>query len=189
MGYRSRLGCVSKCEKDRFSGLGYEDAIIENGGDDYSLYYPPFHEELYELGKYFSFLDEKYISSFYDFDIEKETECEFYILSKEGLKEIIENYRKCIFESYNNLFNIYNNIINNKEDISFENPDVSDIGCYFSEKMREWNNEFCRPYWLDEKKSDGNIVKSWRSEYAIFNLVDIYRTFDWDNDYLIYSAW
>jgi len=26
-------------------------------------------------------------------------------------------------------------------------------------------------------------------EYAIFNLVYIYRTFDWENDYLIYSGW
>ena len=44
------------------------------------------------------------------------------------------------------------------------------------------------PYILGDSKP-GSIVSSWFKEYAIFNLVHILHTFDWDNDYLIYSGW
>ena len=64
-----------------------------------------------------------------------------------------------------------------------------DVQVFINSKAREWGNKFLNPYYLDEETTDGAIVKSWEYEYAIFNLVYIYRTFDWENDYLIYSAW
>lgn len=66
---------------------------------------------------------------------------------------------------------------------------MSSIKNHLRGKAEEWSGKYIRPYYLDEDNTDGEIVSSWKIEYAIFNLVYIYRTFDWKNDYLIYSGW
>ena len=174
MGYRSRLGRVSKTMKRRCSGLDYGQADIL-AGDNQSPYYPEFHTELFELGKYFDSPDD--LTEFYDFDMYKEAESEFSVLSKKGLKKIIEMYHDNIAMMYH------------------EASESKDNACkHIERKVRVWSKysyskHGLLPYYLDEESSDGEIVNSWDYEYAIFNLVHIYRTFDWEKDYLIYSAW
>ena len=87
MGYRARLGVVKKIMKKRCSGSNYEQINMFCGLGS-SPYYPEFHTELFELGKYFD--TPEYLTDFYDFDIYKLAESEFQILSKEGLQKIIE---------------------------------------------------------------------------------------------------
>ena len=41
-----------------------------------------------------------------------------------------------------------------------------------------------KPYDLDDDTDC--IVNSWKYEYVIFELVRIYKTFDWKNDVLLY---
>ena len=170
MGYRSRLGKICKAERDKYKNKTYEEAqqIV---GEDNSLYYPPEHKELYEIGKYADY--NKGLEAFYNFDIYKMCESEFHIMTKENLLEIIRDYHKKIYQGYKELE---------------EGKDSSE---FIKSRVREWgrNGFDIQPYYLDQKKTDGEIVRSWQYEYAIFNLVYIYRTFDWENDYLIYSAW
>ena len=172
MGYRSRLGKVKKSEQLRFIGMGLKD-VEKELGEDNSPYYPDFHTQLYELGKYFEFT--KGIVPFYSFDIYKECECEFYIMSKEELKELIIDYHEIIYQYFERMAQGVEDEITPEQHIK--------------EKARKWCSKFHDPYYLDQEKTDGEIVNSWSYEYAIFNLVYIYRTFDWENDYLIYSAW
>lgn len=173
MGYRYRLGKVKKSEKEKFDGLNYQKAekLIN---DRYAVYRPEFHNQIYELDS-FDHSCLKY-EHFYSFDIFEETECEFYILCKEGLRTIIDSYHQIIYEEYEDLLTC---------DQEFKKL------VFIKSKLRTWDNKNgILPYYIDEKEdTDGDIVKSWDYEYAIFNLVYIYRTFDWKNDYLIISAW
>jgi hypothetical protein len=187
MGYRIRLGKVSKKEKQRFKGMTYEQAKKEIGYEE-SLYYPPFHTELYEIGKYVDFKVGRL--PFYDFDIEKETDAEFDIITKEGLKAIIDSYHESTFKHYSEMLKPFERFIKNPEmDYLPSEEDIKEVVAAISRKVNAWKSEFVKPYWLDEERTDGEIVRSWSIEYAIFNLVYIYRTFDWENDYLIYSGW
>jgi hypothetical protein len=169
MSYRSRLGKIAKTEKEKYKGKSYEE-VAAMMGEDFVCYRPNAHTELFELGKYFEFTKGKI--NFYDFDIEEEEDCEFYIMSKEDLKELIYDYHELIY-------NMYERLAKGKDDVQ----------TFINGKAIEWCGKFSIPYYLDEETTDGEIVKSWKYEYSIFNLVYIYRTFDWENDYLIYSAW
>ena len=42
------------------------------------------------------------------------------------------------------------------------------------------------PYSLDPNRE---LVSSWKYEYAIFNLVLLYRTFDWKSNIMIYYGY
>lgn len=176
MGYRARLGKVTKEERERFNGLTYEQAV-RLVGEDNSLAYPNFHTQLFELGKYFD--TPEHLEEFYNFDLYAMQENEFKIISKEGLRAIIEMYHDNIAMMYT------------------EAAETKEKACqHIEEKIRTWiKYSYAKfgylPYYLDEpeRDSDGAIAKSWTYEYAIFNLVHIYRTFDWEKDYLIYSAW
>lgn len=169
MGYRVRLGKIPKAERIKFAEKTYQE--VENMlHKNEACYRPNSYTQLYEIGKYVDHNDG--FESFYDFDIEKETECEFHIMPKESLQALIHEYHEMIY-------NHYERLCQGKEDIQR----------FLASRAREWCSKFLDPYYLDQEHTDGEIVASWQYEYAIFNLVYIYRTFDWDNDYLIYSGW
>lgn len=174
MGYRIRLGKVNKKEAENWRNKSFEElqAFYENRSD--SMYYPEYHTELYEMGKYINYKDGR--SPFYlNFDVDKQCGSEFDILSKEGLGLIIEETRKEVESFLKTLL---------------EKEDIKDYKKYVERKLDEWQGKFgLKPYYLDQEKTDGAIVSSWDWEYSIFNLVYIYRFFDWENDYLIYSGW
>jgi hypothetical protein len=172
MGYRARLGKVKKSEKEYWQNKSY-DEVDEEIGSENAVYFPPFHTQIYELGKYFNFTQGK--TPFYSFDVEEETECEFFIMSKQELKELIQDCHEIIYQYFERM----------AQGLKYEDTPQEHV----EDKARSWGNQFINPYYLDEEKTDGEITKSWSYEYSIFNLVYIYRTFDWENDYLIYSAW
>lgn len=174
MGYRVRLGKVEKtATSELFRNMSLDEIQEYYRIRDDSPYRPQCHTELYEIGKYVEYEEGR--EPFYkNFDVYSEYESEFDILSKDGLRAIIEDYRKNIHEFYKDLLNK-----------SLEHKDS-----FIESQICEWEGKFFIPYYLDEGiKTDGFLVKSWKLEYAIFNLVYIYRTFSWDDDYLIYSAW
>lgn len=176
MGYRVRLGKIPKSVREKYAGKTY-DQLAEmygehlSGEDSYfPAAYPPEHTQLYEIGKYVDY--NKHTEPFYDFDLH---ECEFHIMSEEGLRYIISEYHKEIYEFYRDM-----------------KPE--EYAGHIRMKALRWNpdpeeNFGVFPYYMDEEHTDGFIVRSWSMEYAIFNIVYIYKTFDWENDYLIYSGW
>lgn len=171
MGYRVRLGSVPKWYRERCKDVKSYDEWEEkyNKEDNHACYRPDVHTQLYEIGKYVSFSEE--MEDFYSFEIEEK---EFKICTKEDLKRIIKWYHQEIKEYY----------------LKLGTEKGTDFESHKRNMLREWDSPLdLEPYYLDEENTDGDIVKSWKLEYAIFNLVYIYRTFDFENEYLIYSGW
>jgi hypothetical protein len=50
----------------------------------------------------------------------------------------------------------------------------------------EWVSCYLKPY--DLTKGD-EITTSWKYEYGIFELVRIYKTFDWKKNVMVYYGW
>ena len=179
MGYRIRLGRVSKeiAKKYRNRDLRVISRYYEKRDD--APYRPDYHIQLYEIGKYVSY-EEGRVPFYLKFDVAHHYESEFDILTKDGLKKIVESYHKNIKESYQQILDDYD-----------EKKNVLKLIAHIKNIQKEWGSGLfkLKPYYLDEKKTDGAIVSSWKLEYAIFNIVHIYRFFDWEKNYLIYSGW
>lgn len=85
----------------------------------------------------------------------------------------------------------YEDLLREKSKYSWNRSDQLDRAkVYFNEKLNEWNNEIVpelKPY--DLNKENDNIVRSWLYEYEVFELVRIYKNFDWGNNSLIFMGW
>lgn len=116
---------------------------------------------------------------FYSFHIHKSDGYEFYIMSKKELDDFIKNLHEDVYIKCEDLLNDFGS-----ED-SF-----CKIESFLRNRLRQWDTKESNIYDLEKRGYDSNgfITKSWEYEYYIFNLIYIYKTFDWENDYLIYSA-
>lgn len=178
MGYRVRLGQIPKEVKEKVVGKTYKE-VVEIFGTTAIYRELEGYEQLYEIGKYVDYSEGR--EPFFDFDVYEEVESEFDILTKEGLAIIIDKYRIGIADYYKEM---------HEKMLSLTPAVIREVQNHFRSYTQEWDDSYdIKPYYLDEEKSDGEISSSWKSEYAIFNLVYIYRTFDWDKNYLIYSGW
>ena len=54
-------------------------------------------------------------------------------------------------------------------------------------KIYEWNNGFCEPYNLNRDSFE--VARSWAYEYAIFNLVTMYKMYDEKKHYVMIFGW
>ena len=115
------------------------------------------------------------LEDFYSFNV-RDYEVEFKIMTKESLKTLIEHWQDEITSQLRELI---------------DNPDS--IHGYLRSKINTWDRKeryYYPPYLLKKKKDNDFMVSSdLHYEYAIFNLVSIFRNFDWENDYLIYNGW
>jgi hypothetical protein len=190
MGYRLKVGKVSKADYELYKDLTEEefyklldptakwDDEEEYWDANVSMYYPPFHTQLYEIGKYVDYSEG--LDEFYTREHDWQGDSEFKIATKEWLKALINGYADDVHKWY-------------KEQLDLiRNPKAytkSAVETFYMEQARHWEQRFVPMFYLDEERTDGNITPSWSKEYAIFNLVEIYRNFDWENDLLIYSGW
>ena len=191
MGYRLRLGKVSKIDYEKYKDMTNEELCnaFPDDCDDYGEekkyfphYRPPFHTELYELGKY---VDYEANNPFYTkIDME---ECDFQIVDKEFLKMVIEDYEKKVKSYYKEYYNKIIAIHKSDSDTITIDKEIADIFSHVRSMASEWI--ILRPFSLDKPMTDGAVTKSWKYEYSIFNLVHMYWNFDWENDLLIYSGW
>jgi hypothetical protein len=187
MGYRLRLGRVSKKDYEKYKDKSYEEMCKlfgENDGENdyFPSYRPEFHEQLYELGKGVNYNDDD-VKNFYSFDIEEE---EFFIVDKDFLEKIINSYKDIVQKYY---LEMHKNIKAFFED---ENSNtfcaVKPALLHVESMSQEWNCGML-PYSINAPMKDGKVTTSWKYEYSIFNLVQMYWNFDWENDLLIYSGW
>jgi len=96
-------------------------------------------------------------------------DCDFHLISKEGYLEIIEWHRAKILAYYKSLL------------IRDTQATTIHIGLIIG----EWEKGN-PPYSLDEDEDKDEIVSSWRYEYSIFELVRIFKTFDWENSKMVW---
>lgn len=176
-----------------------------------------FGEALYEFGKYTDFAPPK--KSLKTFFKNKELnkyftkENDFNIVTKEFLEYLIETYKKRISEYYNDMMNPFygakNGVLEgdkpteffNSIKIEFKYPE-NDITFDFSKITQEEQNALFKiiehirgmrsewtcltPYDLENGNS---ITSSWKFEYGIFELVRIYKSFDWKRNVMIYYGY
>jgi ribosomal protein S10 len=158
------------------------------------------------------------MEEFYSFNCSEETECEFWIVNKDFLRAVIKDSIKNTAEYYKEQQTTIKKIVEHlkdptkvsvedimgkpeTEDESWEEYEarqkaresVGDIYSNINRKADEWGGYFGieSHLYIDEPidKRDGMLTRSWTREYSVFNLLYIYNTFDWENDYLIYNAW
>lgn len=188
MGYRTRLGKIPKSEHEKFIGKTYEESreLLADGEQFYRL---NAHTELYEIGKTCAY-ENDHLTDFYSFDIQTLEESDFRILSRDGLIKLIEAYKADISEYYGEMFDKVAdaNKSNDLEELILPKEVSGKILSMLYAKKSDWCSAHSQIVQLESGK-DGEMTGSWRMEYAIFNIVHILKTFDWENDYLIYSGW
>jgi hypothetical protein len=111
-----------------------------------------------------------------------------YSITKEGFKMIILEARKQIIEYMRTVLELD------------ENPELAESGDYkycrkptprqlVEEDLREWEESYTSEKGttsffnieLDVPKDKFGISSSWKYKYGIFDLIEIYKYFDWDN--------
>lgn len=180
-----------------------------NGIDEEGSWYKGVYEygkSLYEFGKYTGFQPPK--KSLKPFFKNKELmgkydEYDFYIVTPDFLAYIIDNYKSKIQEYYTKMmnpwfdgYNCKSELLNSvkvdykvydndyKFDFSLITQEEQNSFWIIIEHIRSMNTEWNRltPYDL----SNDGITSSWKYEYSIFQLIHIYKTFDWKRKVMIY---
>jgi hypothetical protein len=192
-----------------------EDYEIEEGYIGMGVY--DFGKELYEFGKYTDFEPPK--GSLKTFFKNKELnkyytdEHDFNIVTPEFLAYIIDSYKKIVTDYYNDMMNpffgkkverydrdnptdflnsvkVEYNYPNNKYNFDFslitqeEQNSLWKIIDHVRSMRTEWTT--ITPY--DLSRGD-EVTTSWKYEYVIFELVRIYKTFDWKKNVMIYYGY
>lgn len=216
MGYRNYIAVFPKREYNKIKSLtvdGLKKFYNIELEDDGSWYkgVSDYGDELYEFGKYVDFNPPK--KSMKPFFKDKELkriyndEHEFYIVTKEFLAYIIDIYKERIKKYYNDMIipflgnkdrpSEFLNTIkteysypNNKYTFDFSKITEEEQTALYSiiEHVRSFRTEWVQltPYNLERGDS---ITESWKFEYGIFELVRIYKSFDWKKNVMIYYGY
>lgn len=171
--------------------------------------------ELYEFGKYVDFDPPK--SSMKPFFKKKETQLryvddyEFFVVTPEFLEYIINHYTEKINKYYSEMVTpFYNddhnfgwseflksakrgyNMSKNKDTYEFDFSKITkeeqtalyEIINHVRSNSFEWDRT--KPFNL---KEGTHVSTSWKYEYSIFELVRIYKTFDWKRNVMFYYGY
>lgn len=212
MGYRNYIGFIPKKEYNKIKNLSKEELYALKNEDLEDGYVSPndFITELYNFGKYCDFETKGYVKPFFKNKEHQKIhteDTELYIVQKEFFEQIILNYEEKIKKYYTEMlspfkgFNDSEMIKSVKHDYSYKNDKITytfDVTKVTPEEQTsiieminhirsmsmEWTH--LKPYNLN----DGNeITTSWKYEYAQFELVRIYKTFDWKKNVMVYYGW
>lgn len=171
---------------------GYE--VNWNCCDDGSGWFSPYKigTELYELGKYseIAFKLESERPSLFTSDKLKErySDYGFVLLTKDDFKAVIEAYRQKIVDWFENLLNPdKSQIISDK--LSKEERKHLEWEHEIKGKLEKWSGKYFDILPIDLDENRGRITDSWSYEYAIFELIRLYKVFDWENNELVLVGW
>jgi tRNA G10 N-methylase Trm11 len=106
---------------------------------------------------------------------------DLFIINKEKLLKLIEIYEKLIKDFYKNKFEEIMEIKNKEEDIEYAFEKAMYI---IKQNILQWERT---P--LDKSENNYNMCKSlYTIEYNIFDLLNLYKNFDFDNNQLVIYA-
>ncbi len=189
MGYRNYIARIKKDEYEKIKNFTKDELYAyksEDINDGYIGVYDVSEEKaLYELGKYCEFGEKKFFKPVFlneQLQADFQEEHDFFIVGKDFLKHIIEHYNEKVKNFYKELIKDITN-----EQVSFKEipQEVSmKLFHHIHGNSMEWIQ--MTPYDLD---NGDEVTTSWKYEYAIFELVRIYKTFDWENDIMIYYGY
>lgn len=205
MGYRHYLYAVPKKQVTEIQACktnddwcnfaeryGYRVSLsVCNDGSDWFAPYDV-GNDLYELGKYSEIgfkLESERPSLFTSDELKRRYEdYGFALLTKDDFKAVIEEYRQKIVNWLKSLLSPEDDpLIPSK--LSKEERRRVLIDREIKNKIDNWSGKYfgISPIDLDESKE--RITGDWSYEYAIFELVRLYKIFDWENDDLVLVGW
>lgn len=212
MGYRNYLGSLPKKEYNQIKKLSLKELYEHKGKKwsedpynmpDYVGVYDVAYDRQYELGKYVDSFDKKFFKPVF---LNKETqehftqEQEFYIVKQEFVLFLIEHYTEKVRAYYSDLLkDLFDGTelkaeFMKQKDTPIKENELSVIYRlihHVRDMATEWGvTSFLSdyvPYSTDLDKSQ--IVTSWKYEYEIFELVRIYKTFDWKKNVMIFYGY
>lgn len=205
MGYRHYLYAVPKKQVAEIQACKTNEdwcSFAENYGykvdrdccDDGSGWFSPYKigTELYELGKYSKIafkLESERPSLFTSEELkERYSDYGFALLTKDDFKAVIEAYRQKIIDWLNGLLNIDERICFSKK-LSKEQYQFKALKQEVQDKIDSWSGKYFGISPIDLDESRERITGDWSYEYAIFELVRVYKIFDWENDDLVLVGW
>ena len=112
----------------------------------------------------------------------------FALLTKDDFKAIIEFYRQKIVDWFQSLLNPNESRIDANK-LSKEERKHLEWEYEIRDKLDGWSGKFFGILPIDLDESREHITGDWSYEYAIFELVRVYKIFDWENDNLILVGW
>ena len=209
MGYRNYVGSLPKKEYNKIKNFTVQElfaykgeSFTEDFSDGWVGPYDVVTKVHHELGKYVDQFPKEYFKPVFKNKATQKhftEEHDFYIVEKEFVKLLIDNYTEKVREYYNSRLGPFFEGRESKAEFmkKKENPMTEEElgGVYLLiDHVRsmaiEWGvtgflDEMV-PYSLDPNRE---LVSSWKYEYAIFNLVLLYRTFDWKRNIMIYYGY
>lgn len=174
MGYRLYIGETKRDEYEKMQKMDYPYLCAKYGdkGDDYVSVYK-LTKELHGFGKYYN-VDTSKCNPFFakkEMQDHFSKDHDFWVVDREFLLEIIKKEAKEMSEWY--------------EECTKKTHE--ELIRQMSNRCSEWSNESWTPYNLDLEEP--YLVNSWSRDYAIFDLIRIYKTFDFEKSVLVYYGW
>lgn len=205
MGYRHYLYAVPKKQVEEIQSCKTNEDwcnFAENYGykvdrgcrDDGSGCVFPYQigRAIYELGKYSeigSKLESERPSPFTSEELkERYSDDGFALLTKDDFKAVIEAYRQKIVDWFQSLLNSDKSPITSNK-LSKEERKRLEWEYEIRDKLDAWSGKYFGILPIDLDESRERITGDWSYEYAIFELVRVYKTFDWENDDLVLVGW
>jgi hypothetical protein len=179
MSRRFNIGIINKNKHKKIKDLSLKELKLQYG-DKQSISLSNLSNEVFCIGKDFddSFLKPFAIPAFSSKvhnAINKEDR--FYIINKEGFQALIEYFRQKIANNFKELLGDPKQSNKAEDDARFS---------YIYFRLQERDNNFnIKPYNLEKEF----ITNSSTPEYAIFELIRIYKTINWKTQLICISAW
>ena len=143
--------------------------------------------ELHEFGKYYENADEMYKhgeSLFFSDELnERYEDYGAIVLEPDGIKCAIDWTKNKVISYYKDLLNDNPD----KNDVFVDSrPQLDRLKDHAQDELRWWSYEHCP---CDSDMNTPFSVNSWLYEHVYFDLVHIYKTFDWKNKSIIFMGW
>ena len=205
MGYRHYLYAVPKKQVAEIQSCKTNEDwcnFAENYGykvdrdccDDGSYWFFPYEvgKEIYELGKYSEIafkLESERPSLFTSEELkERYSDDGFALLTRDDFKAVIEDYRQKIVNWFQSLLDPDKSQITDNK-LSKEERKRLEWELEIKDKREKWCGKYFGILPIDLDESRERITGDWSYEYAIFELVRLYKIFDWENDELVLVGW
>jgi hypothetical protein len=217
MGYRNYIGYLPRKEYQTIKSMSYRELVKyykERDVDIDTIGLYDICNELYEFGKYAGFNPpEGSLIQFFDkpeVDIKFNEDREMKVADEGFLKYVIESYIERIRDYYKDMAEPFRVSKFMRTVRSGYTKDGDKFDTIFQADFRElnvkeqtamikavkhvlsfvteWEGEYgFLPF--DLSKKDGVVSSSWKYEYGIFELVNIYKHFNWKKNVMIYYGY
>jgi hypothetical protein len=180
MGHRIYLAKLNTVEYLKIRDLNLTQ-FIEHFDDDYVSPYS-IASEIFNFGRNHTLLESEHLKRFFinsEVHLNMNTDYDFLLADKEFFKYVISLYTENIQRYYQNLIGglSYGSKLTKVKQKEFF--------LHISSMAQEWGIGLTnmKPYTLDDESK--SVTTSWKYEYEIFELIRLYKSFDWETDTLV----